>query len=42
MVGALLVLCGPKLMTLVTRYERPFAIGSILVLIALVLIFHFR
>jgi membrane protein YqaA with SNARE-associated domain len=42
MVGAVLVLCGPKIMALVTRYERPFVIISILVLIALVIIFHFR
>jgi membrane protein YqaA with SNARE-associated domain len=42
MVGAVLVLCGPKIMALVTRYERPFVIVSILVLIALVIIFHFR
>jgi membrane protein YqaA with SNARE-associated domain len=42
MVGALLVLCGPKIMALVTRYERPFVIVSILVLIALVIVFHFR
>jgi membrane protein YqaA with SNARE-associated domain len=42
MVGAVLVLCGPKIMALVTRYERPFVIGSILALIALVIIFHFR
>ena len=42
MVGALLALCGPKIMALVTRYERPFVIVSILVLIALVIVFHFR
>jgi membrane protein YqaA with SNARE-associated domain len=42
MVGVLLILCGPKIMALVTRYERPFVIVSILVLIALVIIFHFR
>jgi membrane protein YqaA with SNARE-associated domain len=42
MVGALLILCGPKIMALVTRYERPFVIVSILVLVALVIIFHFR
>jgi membrane protein YqaA with SNARE-associated domain len=42
MVGAVLVLCGPKIMALVTRYERPFVIISILVLIALVILFHFR
>jgi len=42
MVGAVLVLCGPKIMALVTRYERPFVIGSVLVLIALGVIFHFR
>jgi membrane protein YqaA with SNARE-associated domain len=42
MVGALLVLCGSKIMALVTRYERPFAIGSVVVLIALAVIFHFR
>ena len=42
MVGVVLVLCGPKIMALVARYERPFVIGSILVLIALAVIFHFR
>ena len=42
MVGAVLILCGPKIMALVTRYERPFVIGSVLVLIALGVIFHFR
>ena len=42
MVGAVLVLCGPKIMAFVTRYERPFVIVSILVLIALVIVFHFR
>jgi membrane protein YqaA with SNARE-associated domain len=42
MVGALLVLCGPKIMALITRYERPFVIVSIIALIALVIIFHFR
>jgi membrane protein YqaA with SNARE-associated domain len=42
MVGAVLALCGPKIMALVTRYERPFVIVSILVLIALVIVFHFR
>jgi membrane protein YqaA with SNARE-associated domain len=42
MVGAVLVLCGQKIMTLVTRYERPFAVGSVVVLIALAVIFHFR
>jgi membrane protein YqaA with SNARE-associated domain len=42
MVGAVLVFCGPKIMALITRYERPFVIVSIIVLIALVIIFHFR
>jgi membrane protein YqaA with SNARE-associated domain len=42
MVGALLVLCGPKIMALVARYERPFVIVSILALIALAIVFHFR
>jgi membrane protein YqaA with SNARE-associated domain len=42
MVGALLVLCGPKIMALVTRYERPFVIVSIVALIVLVIVFHFR
>lgn len=42
MVGAVLILCGPKIMALVTRYERPFVIGSVIVLIALGVVFHFR
>jgi membrane protein YqaA with SNARE-associated domain len=42
MVGALLVLCGPKIMALVTRYERPFVIVSIVALIVLAIVFHFR
>jgi membrane protein YqaA with SNARE-associated domain len=42
MVGAVLVLCGPKIMALVTRYQRPFALASILALIAALVVLHFR
>jgi membrane protein YqaA with SNARE-associated domain len=42
MVGAVLVFCGPKIMTFLARYERPFMLASILVLIAAILVFHFR
>ncbi len=42
MVGALLVWFGPRIMTLVHRYERPLVIGTIVVLIGLVVIYHFR
>jgi len=40
MVGALLVLCGGRLMALVARYERPVAVVSVLVLIGAVLAWH--
>jgi membrane protein YqaA with SNARE-associated domain len=42
MVGAVLVFCGPKIMVFVTRYERAFVLASLLVLIAAVIVFHFR
>jgi len=42
MVGALLVWFGPRIMTLVHRYERPLVIVTILVLIGLVVAYHFR
>jgi len=42
MVGAVLVFCGPRIMAFVTRYERAFVLASLLVLIAAVIVFHFR
>jgi membrane protein YqaA with SNARE-associated domain len=42
MVGALLVLCGDRILALVARYERPFAVIAILVLIGLIVYFHLR
>jgi membrane protein YqaA with SNARE-associated domain len=40
MVGALLMLCGARILALVERYERPFAVISVLVLIGLIVAFH--
>jgi membrane protein YqaA with SNARE-associated domain len=40
MVGALLVLYGGRILALLARYERPFAVISVLVLIGLVVAFH--
>jgi membrane protein YqaA with SNARE-associated domain len=42
MVGALLVFFGTRIMALVARYERPFAVISIFALIGLLLFFYFR
>jgi membrane protein YqaA with SNARE-associated domain len=42
MVGAVLVLCGPKIVALLARYQRPFALASIVVLIVALVVFHFR
>jgi len=42
MVGALLMLCGGKVMALIARYERRLAIISILALIVALIIYHFR
>jgi membrane protein YqaA with SNARE-associated domain len=42
MVGALLVLYGGRILTLVARYERPFAVISVLVLLGLFVVFHLR
>lgn len=42
MVGALLALCGARLLALVARYERPVAVISVLVLIGLFVAYHFR
>jgi len=42
MVGAVLVFCGPRIMAFVTRYERPFVLGSLLALIVAAIVFHFR
>jgi membrane protein YqaA with SNARE-associated domain len=40
MVGALLVFYGGRILALVARYERPFAVISVLVLIGLFVAFH--
>jgi membrane protein YqaA with SNARE-associated domain len=40
MVGALLMLYGGRILALVARYERPFAVISVLVLIGLFVAFH--
>jgi len=40
MVGALVVLCGGRVLALIARYERSFAVISVLVLIGLVVAFH--
>ena len=42
MVGALLVLFGDRILAVVARYERPFAVISVLVLIGLFVAFHLR
>jgi membrane protein YqaA with SNARE-associated domain len=42
MVGALLWFYGARILTLVARYERPFAIVSVLLLIGLFVAFHLR
>jgi membrane protein YqaA with SNARE-associated domain len=42
MVGSVLVLCGPKIVALLARYQRPFALASIVVLIVALVVFHFR
>jgi membrane protein YqaA with SNARE-associated domain len=40
--GTLLVLYGGKVLALVARYERPFAVISVLVVIGLVVAYHLR
>ncbi len=40
MVGGLLVLCGDRLIALAARYERPFALISVLVLIGALVLYH--
>jgi membrane protein YqaA with SNARE-associated domain len=42
MVAALLVFCGPRLMVLISRYERKAIIACLLLVVALVVAFHFR
>ena len=42
MLGALIVLCGARLTKLVTRYERPLAVVSVVAVIALAVIYHLR
>ncbi len=42
MLGALLTLYGARILTFLTRYERPFAVISVIVLIALVVAYHLR
>jgi membrane protein YqaA with SNARE-associated domain len=41
-VGGLLVLFGARILALLARYERPFAVISVVVLIGLVVVYHFR
>jgi membrane protein YqaA with SNARE-associated domain len=40
MVGALVTLCGGRILAVIARYERPFAVISVLVLIGLFVAFH--
>ena len=40
--GTLLVLYGGKVLALVARYERPFAVISVLVVIGLAVAYHLR
>ncbi len=40
MFGTLLVLYGGKVLALIARYERPFAVISVLVLIGLFVAYH--
>jgi membrane protein YqaA with SNARE-associated domain len=42
MVGAVMSFCGTRIMVLISRYERPFAIASVLLLVGLVVAYHFR
>ena len=42
MVGVVLAFCGPRIMTFVARYERPFMLASVLLVIAAAVAYHFR
>jgi membrane protein YqaA with SNARE-associated domain len=42
MVGAVMSFCGTRIMVLISRYERPFAVASVLLLVGLVVAYHFR
>jgi len=42
MVGGLLALFGPRMLAMAARYERPFAIVTVIVLIGLVVAYHLR
>lgn len=42
MVGAVMRFCGAQIMVLIARYERPFAVASVLLLIGLAVAFQFR
>ena len=42
MVGIVLAFCGPKILTFIARYERPFLIASVVALIAAIVFLHFR
>jgi len=42
MVGALLFFFGARILTLAVRYERPFAVVSVVVLIGLFVVYHLR
>jgi membrane protein YqaA with SNARE-associated domain len=42
MVGAATRLCGARIMVLISRYERPFAVASVLLLVGLVVAYHLK
>lgn len=42
MVGVATSLCGARIMVLISRYERPLAVASVLLLVGLVVAYHFR
>ena len=42
MVGAVLIVFGPRLAELLARYERPFALVSVVLIVLLALVWHFR
>jgi membrane protein YqaA with SNARE-associated domain len=42
MVGALLVFFGARILALAARYERPFAVVSVVVLLGLFVVYHLR
>ena len=42
MVGVATSLCGARIMVLIARYGRPFAVASVLLLVGLIAAYHFR